>query len=737
MARQKLPRRECDIVMKGGVTSGIVYPPALLELQETYRFNSIGGTSAGAVAAAAAAAAEYGRQSGGFDRMREAADLLSDGLMDRFGAPPQTRPVVELAKAMGYFGSPRGTKPGIPARITGAIGSLAVHDWRGFWPGALLGGLLGALLGLGIAALVTQPPGETLLWLLVVPLALVGALLGGALGGLLDLLLRVVLREAPRNFYGIVNGHDPNPDPKRPALLTDFLTGEIDRIAGLEAAGELLTFGHLCRRVLEHENTVEAAGITLQMIATNLNQGIPYRLPFKQRTFLFKRADVEKLFPERVVKHMVERRYRSERLPDDLSGDPTSALLPPGYYFVPVADDFPVVVAMRMSLAIPFFFSAVPLYTIKPSAFEKVTSRGRLAEDDLQLNLFSDGGIVSNFPIHSFDRWLPTRPTFGITLAPMPAESLERVERDALYEAFISVVTGDEVTGEEAGPADPAELAEMAQKQMEEQKMQTTSAAPPSRPGPAPPAVPRAAAVPAVELGRPGRVVTTEWHPVDSPFSLLERVVSTARENHDYLQSTLPGYRERIVKIRFNEDEGGMNLTMDRAAIEAIRQKGRQAGLELARGFNFDHHRWTRFLVLMSELEAQLHKMRAALERGEYDDLLLERVGTQTQDVSQDFPYMDHHGKAWRRKALQCAQSLVDVLDTWEQIEAGQQYEPLYGPHDPDEGTGAPPTPLGERRVPDCDPRAAPLTTGLFNGKPGERDYTPKPRPVLRVTPDF
>jgi predicted acylesterase/phospholipase RssA len=107
-----------------------------------------------------------------------------------------------------------------------------------------------------------------------------------------------------------------------------------------------------------------------------------------------------------------------------------------------VADDFPVVVAMRMSLAIPFYFSAIPLYTIKPTAFEKV-ARTRLAEDDLQINLFSDGGITSNFPIHSFDRWLPTRPTFGITLAPMPAESLERVERDALYEAFISVVTVD------------------------------------------------------------------------------------------------------------------------------------------------------------------------------------------------------------------------------------------------------------------------------------------------------
>ncbi len=46
---------QCDLVMKGGITSGIVYPPALDELQKMYSFNSIGGTSAGAIAAAAAA----------------------------------------------------------------------------------------------------------------------------------------------------------------------------------------------------------------------------------------------------------------------------------------------------------------------------------------------------------------------------------------------------------------------------------------------------------------------------------------------------------------------------------------------------------------------------------------------------------------------------------------------------------------------------------------------------------
>ena len=53
---------ECDLVMKGGITSGVVYPLAIVEIAKAFRLRSIGGTSAGAIAAAAAAAAELGRQ---------------------------------------------------------------------------------------------------------------------------------------------------------------------------------------------------------------------------------------------------------------------------------------------------------------------------------------------------------------------------------------------------------------------------------------------------------------------------------------------------------------------------------------------------------------------------------------------------------------------------------------------------------------------------------------------------
>jgi predicted acylesterase/phospholipase RssA len=48
----------CDLVMKGGITSGVVYPLAVVELARKYHFKNIGGTSAGAIAAAATAAGD-------------------------------------------------------------------------------------------------------------------------------------------------------------------------------------------------------------------------------------------------------------------------------------------------------------------------------------------------------------------------------------------------------------------------------------------------------------------------------------------------------------------------------------------------------------------------------------------------------------------------------------------------------------------------------------------------------
>ena len=73
------PERECDVVMKGGITSGVVYPHAICELARAYRLVSIGGTSAGAIAAVGAAAAEYGRDDGGFAKLAAVPDWVATG----------------------------------------------------------------------------------------------------------------------------------------------------------------------------------------------------------------------------------------------------------------------------------------------------------------------------------------------------------------------------------------------------------------------------------------------------------------------------------------------------------------------------------------------------------------------------------------------------------------------------------------------------------------------------------
>ena len=88
---------ECDLVMRGGITSGIVYPRAIAKLAETYNFRSIGGTSAGAIAAAATAAAAYAARNGQDffqTRIRDSSQRAchQQGRQDRVGEAVPTGP---------------------------------------------------------------------------------------------------------------------------------------------------------------------------------------------------------------------------------------------------------------------------------------------------------------------------------------------------------------------------------------------------------------------------------------------------------------------------------------------------------------------------------------------------------------------------------------------------------------------------------------------------------------------
>jgi predicted acylesterase/phospholipase RssA len=91
---------ECDLVMRGGTTSGIVYPKAVVGLSKTYRFRQIGGASAGAIAASFAAAAEYGRQSNGFDRLNTIPSEFESGLAKYFQPYPAYRKLFSAVLAL-------------------------------------------------------------------------------------------------------------------------------------------------------------------------------------------------------------------------------------------------------------------------------------------------------------------------------------------------------------------------------------------------------------------------------------------------------------------------------------------------------------------------------------------------------------------------------------------------------------------------------------------------------------
>ena len=130
-------RFSVDVTMKGGTTSGVVYPLVLCELARRFRLRNVGGASAGAIAASLAAAAELGRT-----RWDDAGRPDLAALADRARRQGRLRPgFVGLADAAAWFSQaddPGGEeyriaqlfRPAAPAR---ALFRLVVAGMRARW----------------------------------------------------------------------------------------------------------------------------------------------------------------------------------------------------------------------------------------------------------------------------------------------------------------------------------------------------------------------------------------------------------------------------------------------------------------------------------------------------------------------------------------------------------------------------------------------------------------------------
>ncbi|MHA6720342.1 hypothetical protein ACX40Y_12940 [Sphingomonas sp. RS6] len=405
-------RKYCDLVMKGGITSGIVYPNAAIELSHEYRFKNIGGTSAGAIAAAACAAASVGdrRQAVGmslsgapmptaFEGLKAAADALATehfiyrlfqparGLAMRYRALVRLiaarTPLAKLGHLL-VFGAPASPLVTllllVPLALLLAFGD--VHGWAAW---------LIVPLGIGFIAI------ATIAWSGWRMLDLVRANLLGLCTG--------------RRVTGIGRASAP--------ALTEWLHDQLQAMAGQPPERPLL-FNDLAAAPRYPGEPAGGDALTLRMITTDLSHQEPRTLPFQDAGFWFRRDQFERLFPDSVV--------------DWLTSDETRCVRRDGheYYPLPHGADMPVIVAMRMSFSYPILLSAVPLHESVTAAASTPERTATLMEatDALASSRsceaapgrfrpcwFSDGGLSSNFPIHLFDAPLPQWPTFAINLA--------------------------------------------------------------------------------------------------------------------------------------------------------------------------------------------------------------------------------------------------------------------------------------------------------------------------------
>ena len=389
----------CDLILEGGVASGVVHPNVVFELARKHRLNAIGATSAGANAGVLAAAAEYARtvrgDPGGFVRMQTICDARAGALGDLFQEEPGFEPLMAVLKGRGGLASRLFTAfrgPILWGALAGFAGGLALAYAGG--PGPAPG------------AFGNQNPIPVLMGLARFAIGLGGAALGGIVAtGIVAARLAVRFNA----HLGICTGLTrPGAEV---AAITDWLHESIQQIAFGPAPGKVLTFGDL--------EGPGAPPVKLRLIASNLSQQKPHTLPETWPEGRYRPAEWAELFPRAILDHL-------QACTRDTGGGTRS---------LPAREDLPILVASRMSMSVPGLFRPVPVELADVETARRVRRLSGLppSSDDLRPAwrrvLFSDGGSTSNFPIHLFDAPLPDWPTYAIDFEDLPpgAEGVGRV----------------------------------------------------------------------------------------------------------------------------------------------------------------------------------------------------------------------------------------------------------------------------------------------------------------------
>jgi len=618
-------RRTCDIVMKGGITSGVVYPQAITRLARRFTFVNIGGTSAGAIAASIAAAAEYRRHEGGGNAGFACLDALPALLGEKPGDGVRTR--------LFHFFQPNVRTRRLFEVITSTLGGGAaalkatlrriMEDYAGWTCAGMMPGL-----ALGVVSVVFGHGPMVLVWVWVSALLLgAGAVLGAVAGFVLEF-----VREIPRNGYGLCSGvvEPARPGEPRPPAgvepLSVWLAYYLNKTAGLEEKGPPLTFGHLWSNGGNSDPEIAMRRTNLEMMTSNLTHGRPYRLPFRDDPdlrenfrFYFRSEEFLRYFPEPVVRWMMEhpRPVVASEHEAPKRAARRAALAELGYFPLPAPADLPVVVATRMSLSFPILLCAVPLHSF-------VNEHERQDSELPEPCWFSDGGMCSNFPLHFFDTALPRRPTFSIDLIERPGDP----------------------TPEELLPEMDNNNGLLAERWNQFDREPAVSADLPSRPKP----------------------------DLERLLGFFGAMIATMQNWSDTTQARLPGFRDRIVRVPLSTREGGLNLDMPPERITDLTQRGVQAAEELLKHFDvppehqamtWDNHRWIRLRSLLGALEKLLRDTLHAWETPEVGDdsykIWLEQMIAGTAEV----PKYKRMTKVQLRATIATLKKLSEIPVLW------------------------------------------------------------------------
>jgi predicted acylesterase/phospholipase RssA len=638
-------RLDCDIVMAGGVTSGIIYPGAVAMIARRYAFHSIGGTSVGAIAAAITGAAEYGRRTGGnasaFDELeqmpKELGQYADDGhtrLFHLFTAEPATRRLLSLI--VPVFSGGKGRAKALLS---------ALSSWQIAIPTAL------ALLAGLAAAYVLCRDGHGLL-------ALAAGIAACALALVILTVMFVVmlywawLPAWRANFYGICTGLS-SPSLRTPPGagpfegLTPWIHRKVQSAAGRPLDHSPMTFGDLWSapdpdgKKTQGNPVVDPANprsIDLVMVASDISRNRSAQLPFLETpsTLYIEKAVLVSYFPPPIVEWML-----------DNAGSPENNVEQRcDVIRLPKPQDLPIVFGARLSLSFPFLLAAVPLMT--PDYAHK--PKGEPFR--LRRVWFSDGGLTSNFPVHFFDSPVPSRPTFCLNLID--------------YESDVPVQHGDS----------DADMTEEGSPDADQPVAQARSAdrAVASRPRIVPQSDPRPGDVvwKMVSMATGNNMTPAPFTSFDEAtgaglLSFIFTLVNTARFWSDNEMVIAPGIRERVVNIALRPDEGGLNLDMPANTLDDLDYRGRAAGLLIAARFDplaasdpktgkanvnvFANHRWVRFRNFMASFEDSSRRFAtsrrksdvAAVERREsvLDTMIAgqarEKIGYPVLAVARDF----------------------------------------------------------------------------------------------------